>query len=403
MRVLMLTHRLPYAPNKGDRLRAYHMLRTLRAGLDVHVLSLAHDAAEAEHAGDLGPIAAAVTVARVRPWRNRARAAAALATSRPLTHALLDAPGLAATVAGVARAWRPDVVFAYGSGMARLAFEPALRTVPLVIDQIDVDAAKWRDLSRVTPWPLSWVYARESRTLGRFEAMAAARAHAVLVVNDREREELRRLAPAARVTVVENGVDLEAFRPPGGPGAHAHVVFCGVMDYAPNVQGAVWMARHVWPLVRERHPAARLMLVGANPVRDVRRLADVDSSIVVTGTVPAVQPYLWDAAVAVAPLHTARGVQNKVLEAVAAGLPCVVTSAVEQGVPAAIRPACAVADSPGTFASAVAGWLDVPGPSRRAAADRADLDSLSWAARLASLEDLLREAARTPRAGMEAA
>ncbi len=403
MRVLMLTHRLPYAPNKGDRLRAFHMLRALRSGMDVHVLSLVHDDDEASRAGELASLAAGVTVARVRPWRNRAHAVATLATRRPLTHALLDAPGLRTTAARLARSWQPDVVFAYGSGMARLAFEPTLRDLPLVIDQIDVDAAKWRDLSRVTAWPLSWIYARESLTLGHFEAMAAARAREVLVVNEREREELRRLAPGANVRVIENGVDLEAFRPQAGPGTQPHAVFCGVMDYAPNVQGALWMARHVWPLVREQRPDARLMIVGANPVRDIRRLSEADPSIVVTGTVPAVQPYLWDAAVAVAPLHTARGVQNKVLEAVAAGLPCVMTSAVEQGVPAAVRPACTVADTAGPFAAAVAAWLDAPGPSRRAAAEKADVKSLSWAARLADLGHVFRDAARDSRARMEAA
>ena len=114
----------------------------------------------------------------------------------------------------------------------------------------------------------------------------------------------------------------------------------GVMNYAPNVEGAVWLAREVWPIVRSARPDARLTLIGASPSAEVVALASDRTGVVVTGTVPDVRPYLWRAAVAAAPLQIARGIQNKVLEAVAAGLPCVVTPQVAEGLPREVVPAC---------------------------------------------------------------
>jgi glycosyltransferase involved in cell wall biosynthesis len=162
-------------------------------------------------------------------------------------------------------------------------------------------------------------------------------------------------------------------------------VFCGMMNYAPNEQGTAWLASEVWPLVRVKRPAARLVIVGANPTRRLRDLADRDRSVVVTGSVPDVRPYLWAGAVAAAPLHVARGVQNKVLEAVAAGLPAVVTTAVAGGLPAEVLPACDVADTPVPFANALVTLLGLPPQARRARAGAASLELMTWESRLAPM------------------
>jgi glycosyltransferase involved in cell wall biosynthesis len=156
----------------------------------------------------------------------------------------------------------------------------------------------------------------------------------------------------------------------------------------------VWFAREVWPSIRASVPAARLAIVGAQPTRAVRALADAGRGIEVTGTVPDVRPYLWAGAVSVAPLHTARGVQTKVLEAVAAGLPAVVTPAVLEGVPAEVAPACLVAGDAGTFALQVVSLLKATPAQRQAQAGRAALSSLRWEERLKDLPGLLEEAAQ---------
>ena len=167
------------------------------------------------------------------------------------------------------------------------------------------------------------------------------------------------------------------------------------MNYSPNIDGVLWFARDVWPLVRARRPDARFFIVGSDPVASVRRLGGLDSGIEVTDTVPDVRRYLWNAAVSVAPLKTARGIQNKVLEAVACGLPTVATSQVLEGLPDQVRSACRSADLPGDFAEQTLALLAMSGSARRAIAESADLSGLSWQSQLAPLYDILANAAAT--------
>lgn len=393
MNVLFLTHRLPYAPNRGDRVRAYFLLRTLRAHATVDVVSLVHDAAEAARTGDLDDVAASTRIARVPRARNAARSVLRLPSRHPTTHTMLDAPELHEVIETAVAARRPDVVFAYCSGMARLALESPLRDVPCVLDMVDVDSAKWSALARLTRPPMGWVYRREARVLRPFEARAARHSATTLVVTEAERDTLSRIVPDARIDVVPNGVDVDALQPRQPPADSLTVVFVGVMNYAPNEQAAVLLARDVWPLVRRRVPGARLKIVGASPSRVVSALASPADAIEVTGAVDDVRPYLWSAAVATAPIVTARGIQNKVLEAVAAGLPTVVTPNIHASLPDAIRPACVAADGAAALAEALAGLLGLTAPERRAIAGRADLRALTWERQLAPVEGLLRAAA----------
>ena len=396
MKVLFLTHRLPYAPNRGDRLRAYHILHWLRERASVELVSLVHDAEESQHIDEVRAFVSRVTALRVPSFRNHVRAVGTLATDSPLTHTLLDAPGIASTLDEIVRERKPDVVFAFGSGMGRLALTPPLSDIPLILDLVDVDSRKWQDLSASSRWPLSSIYRREARTLGAFEARAAATAVATLVVNEREAEIARGLAPSGNVHVLSNGVELDRLRPDTPPSDRARVVFCGVMNYAPNDQGMRWFVKEVWPLVKQRSDAT-LAVVGADPTRSLEAICAGDHTIEVTGRVPDVRPWLWESAVAIAPLHVARGVQNKALEAIAAGLPIVLTSAVLEGLPSEVTPACSRADNPGAFAQAVVELLNLPPGARRARAECADLSALTWARTLAPLAALLQQAVPTQR------
>ena len=397
MRVLFLTHRLPYAPNRGDRLRAYHTLQWLRDHASVELVSLVHDDEEAGHVDDLRAFVSHVTALRVPQIRNYLRACATLLTAAPLTHTLLDANGFASTLARIIDVRRPDVVFAFGSGMAQFALAPPLSGIPLILDLVDVDSRKWRDLAAVSRPPLSWVYRREARTLGAFEARASSRAVATLVVNEREAALARELAPAANVQVIANGIELERLRPPGPPADGERVVFCGVMNYAPNDQGMRWFINEVWPTVRKERPKATLAIVGADPQRSLRALCPADPRIELTGRVPDVRPWLWESAIAIAPLHVARGVQNKALEAIAAGLPIVTTTAVAEGLPEDAAPALTVADLAPQFAQSVIDLLAASPPTRRARSAAANLSRLTWANTLRNLAQMLEEAARGKR------
>lgn len=396
MRVLYLTHRLPYAPNRGDRIRAYHTLRALHDQAEIDLISLAHDDQELAHQADMRGLAKTVRVARIDRQRARVHAALALGSARPLTHVLLDAPDVADQIRQAISEHPPDLVLVYCSGMARFALEPPLDRFPFVLDLVDVDSAKWRALA-AAQHPLNpkrLVYAREAYLLERFERRAARLAYATLVVNERERATLAAIAPDARIEIVANGVDASALRPTGSPTAEPVAVFCGIMDYEPNERAARWLIQSVWPLVLARRPEARLSLVGANPTRRLTHLVARHPSVQLTGTVADVRPYLWQAAVAVAPLSIARGMQNKVIEAVAAGLPVVATPQVTQGLPPQVMPACLEASDAGAFASAILTLFDLTAEGRRQMAGRATVSTLSWQCCLDPLVALLHSATR---------
>lgn len=390
MRVLFLTHRLPYAPNRGDRVRARHIIRALQPHMDVELASLVHDREEADAAIQTGrEFGIPVTALPVPYVANRLRGIRALASPRPLTHTLLDSPRAHSALAGIVAARRPDVVLAYCSSMARFALEPPLAGIPFVLDMVDVDSAKWSALGASTRGPLGWVYRREARLLAAFERHVIGKARRTLVVNEREAELLRAMDPDAAVSALPLGIDVAQLAPPSPPTADLHVVFCGVMNYQPNADGVRWFAERVWPSVRRVCPRARFTIVGSTPTAAVRGLARPSSGIEVTGRVSDVRPYLWRAAVAVAPLLVARGVQNKVLEAVAAGLPAVVTSAVFEGLPNEVRGACRVADVPEEFAQHTLRLLRMSGAERRAVAARGDVAALTPERQLADLPRMI--------------
>jgi sugar transferase (PEP-CTERM/EpsH1 system associated) len=315
-----------------------------------------------------------------------------LPTSRPLTHSLLDAGEAHDALDKLFSDRCPDLVVAFCSGMARFAVEPPLDRCPFVLDMVDVDSVKWAQLSQVTRPPLRWIYRREARTLAAFEAVVASRAEATLVVNERERAALARIAPSAKIHVLPVGIDVESFQPPNPPAASRNVIFCGVMDYEPNERGVAWFADQVWPRVRAAIADAHFTIVGSAPTRVVRQLAERDRSIDVIGNVASVQPYLWRAAVSVAPLHLAQGLQTKVLEALAAGLPVVVTPAVLKGLPADVQPGCLVGKDAADFAERVIQLLKLPPIERRRHAALTPIQTLQWSVQLRSLEKILMAA-----------
>ena len=392
MRILYLTHRLPFAPNRGDRIRAFHTLHHLAAHHEVHLVSLVHDDEEAGHAGELTQVAASVTTARVSAIDRFARIAGALATGKTLTHALLDARGLHGQLAEHVRAHRPDLVLAYCSGMARFALEPPLAGLPFVLDMVDVDSEKWRLLGRGGLSPRQWIYRREATRLHAFERRAVLSARATLVVNDREKRTLTEMCPASKVEVISNGIDAERLRPSGPPAQEPRVVFCGMMDYQPNEAGVLWFLRDVWPSVRRARPDAAFLIVGANVTQRVSREAQRSEGVEITGAVPDVRPFLWRSAVSVAPLFVARGQQNKVLEASAALLPSIVSTPVWDGLPSQVLRACTRADSVEEWVAAVLRLLSLSPSERRGLAEAADLAALEWAQTLAPLDGILNAA-----------
>jgi sugar transferase (PEP-CTERM/EpsH1 system associated) len=392
--ILFLAHRIPYPPDKGDKVRSHHLLRYLCARYRVFLGTFYDDPADAAHVASLERLCAGVCALRLRRGRAKVRSLVGLATGEALTLPYYRDRRLARWVDRtiVQHAIRKAVVFS--SAMAQ--YVEARGDLRVVVDFVDVDSDKWTQYAATRPWPLAAIYRREGRRLAAFERRVAAAAHASFFVSARETEFFVARAPeaSARVSVLRNGVDADYFSP-----AHAldspfaageePLVFTGAMDYWPNVDAVTWFAREILPEIRAALPAARFYVVGMNPTAAVQALARLDG-VVVTGRVDDVRPYLRHAAVVVAPLRIQRGVQNKVLEAMAMGR-AVVASAVCAGAIAA-RPGAEfeVATSAEDFAEKVLALL---ASDRRDALGRAArarvLTQYDWNANLERLGPLL--------------
>jgi sugar transferase (PEP-CTERM/EpsH1 system associated) len=221
----------------------------------------------------------------------------------------------------VLEAWSAETKFvgaiASASSVARYLKTKRLEGVRRVVDFVDVDSQKWLDYKSASSPPMSWIYGAESRRLLKLEKAICRWADAVTLVSEHEATQLRELTGANNIHTITNGVDLDYFTP-ATPGAETGCVFVGALDYLPNIDGISWFARTIWPNVRLKHPDARLTIVGRKPARAVLELRAVPG-VDVAGQVADVRPYLDNAAVVVAPLRIARGLQNKVLEAFAVG------------------------------------------------------------------------------------
>jgi len=369
MNLLMLIHRLPCPPDRGAKLRAAAELRWLARRHDVWCAGFV-DPAESDTAQrlvdeSLRELRAAcrdVAVVALSPWRAAARAILRLGLWGTATEGYFASRTLQRQVMRWADRVRFDAVLAFSSGMAPLALQvPARRHV---LDLVDVDSRKWSESHDAARPPMRWVYGTEARRLARREEQWIQAFDASVVCTQREADLVASPACRCRVHVIPTGASLDiesACSTPGpdkdGPLPDEPIVgFLGAMDYPPNVQGVRWFAEAIWPRIQQRRTDARWWIVGRSPDRSVWSLHD-GRSVRVTGTVPAVEPYLQRMRVNVAPLRLARGVQTKVLTAMAAGRPCVVTSCVAAGLGAEAGREILVADRERDFADAVTDLL----------------------------------------------
>ena len=389
--LLFLSHRIPYPPDKGEKIRAWHILRHLARTHRIHLGCFVDDPADRAHIETLRAHCADLHAVVIDRRRQKALSLLRARPGRPLTLGYFADAGLAGWVrgkqqAGISRA------FVYCSAMA--PYLMGARTMRRVLDMVDVDSAKWAAYAARAAWPASMVWAREARTLLAFERRAAADFDRTLFVSQAEAAEFRRLSPetAGRVGWFDNGVDLDGFSPghafatPYPPGGQ-DIVFTGTMDYWPNVDAVTWFAEAVLPGVQAACPQARFTIVGANPAPAVQRLATL-AGVQVTGRVPDVRPYLHHAALVVAPLRIARGTQNKVLEAMAMARPVVTTTDAFAGLRATPGEDLLVADGAAAFAAQCAAVLRGEHPGLGAAARAAVARHYAWDATLAGLDAL---------------
>jgi sugar transferase (PEP-CTERM/EpsH1 system associated) len=378
MQILYLAHRIPYPPNKGDKIRSFNQIKYLAGRHAVDVACLVDDPADLVHKNELNALCRRVEVHPLPVRQARIKGLITLLLGKSISQGYFYRRSLQHVVDAWLKKHAYDIVLCFSSPMAEYLFHShfldlnsgssgngqAGKRPRLVMDFCDVDADKWSQYSRSTPFPLNRLYALESRRLLAFDARVNKTMDDSLFVSTKEAELFQTLVPKARcLRVIPNGVDHAFFHPnaASGPGpgqASLELLFTGAMDYQPNVNGIVWFCREVLPLIQIRHPLIGLTIVGANPTPEVRALAS--SRIKVTGFVPDIRPGYATAHVAVVPLRLARGVQNKVLEAMAMGKPVVATSAAVQGIQPLTDEPLFVADTAADFAAAVCRILEDP-------------------------------------------
>ena len=390
MRILFLCHRLPYPPKRGGKIRPFNMIRHLGRNHEVTVATLARSAREAEEGRGLREHCHALHVARVGPVPAWGRFALAGLGSAPSTFGYFRSAALQRTVDGLLARERFDAILVHCSSMG--PYVAGHRGCRKVMDFGDADSEKWLEYARRTPFPLSAGFRREGAKVRRMERRLGERFDACSVISPRERDVLAGFVDKP-IHVIPNGVDLEYFRPrpaDRAPRRPRRLVFTGNMSYAPNVDAVRYLAGEILPRIRREVPDVELCIVGMDPTAAVRRLAD-GPRVIVTGRVDDVRPYFEEATVAVAPLRVARGLQNKVLEAMAMRVPVVASDAAFSGISAeAGRDLLVAADAEG-FSRAVVGLLRDPDRRERlAAAGQACVgQNHDWSRLLARLEDLV--------------
>jgi sugar transferase (PEP-CTERM/EpsH1 system associated) len=391
--ILFLCQRIPFPPNKGDKIRAFHILRHLAQHHTVRVGSFVDDPADWQYEAPLRAHCAELHLVPLeRRWATL-RSAAGLVEGLPLSVPFYRDRRLARWVRDTLARRPADAVFVFSSAMAQYVPDGPLRPPRFAMDFVDVDALKWSAYAETKRGLAGWIYRREARTLLAHDRRVAERADVSLFVSAREADLFRGLAPesAQRIRPMSNGVDAGYFdpstlsTPPSEPPA---LVFTGAMDYWPNIEAVTWFADHVLPGVQARHSGARFQIVGLNPDRQVQALGE-RPGIEVTGRVPDVRPFVAGAAAVVAPMAIARGIQNKILEAMAMARPVVVSPEGLEGIAATDgREVYCAERQPAAFLERTLAALDRVSAETIGQAARAFvLDRFSWDKTLAPLDE----------------
>lgn len=394
--LVFLAHRIPFPPDRGDKIRSWHLLRHLSGLARVHLACFADDAADAAH---LPALRAALgdrlgeTEVEIRSTSRAAAGARALLERKPASLTLFDSARLRAFVGRMLASKRIGTVFAFSGQMAQ--FVPECLSQRFVMDLGDVDSAKFAQYAEEGAGPMRWVHRREASLLAEFERATAARADVTTFVSEAEAALFRARTGLPNIRALSNGIDFSHFSPGAdfpalsetraGAGQGPRLLFTGQMDYPPNADAVCWFAGQVLPLV----PEAQFVVAGRNPDPRVRALAG--ERVTVTGAVEDMRSWLAKADLVVAPLRIARGIQNKVLEAMAMAKPVVASPAAFEGIEAEAGRELIVVDGAEAMAEAIRVLLADPaeaaeiGRRARARVER----SYSWDQRLAPLGEMV--------------
>ncbi|SOD39987.1 TIGR03087 family PEP-CTERM/XrtA system glycosyltransferase [Nitrosovibrio sp. Nv4] len=394
--LLYLVHRIPYPPNKGDKIRSYHLLRHLSERYRVHLGTFIDDENDRKYLAKVRNLCGETCFLDLHPKVARLRSLRGLFSGQPLSLPYYRDKRLQAWVSNIlgTRPVRDALIFS--SAMAQYVSHAS--HVRRTMDFVDIDSDKWMQYAATTSWPMSWIYQRESRLLLGYERQVVRDFDSATFVSEAEADLFKQLAPeaAAKVTYFNNGVDADYFSPQNiyanpYPTGTSILIFIGAMDYWANIDAVEWFARSVFPAISAQLPKVEFYIVGARPTATVTALAALPG-VTVTGSVPDVRPYLAHASLAVAPLRIARGIQNKVLEAMAMEKIVIASPQAVEGISASPDQELVVANDESEFVSRIITLLQcVPNRALGRAARARVLKDYSWNESLGRIDTLLSQ------------
>ena len=366
MNILYLCHRFPYPPKRGGKIRPFNIIRHLTAlGHRVTVCSLVRSAAEGEEGRGIAPYCAGFEMARVKAPMQVLRMVARLPLVTPSSMGFFHSPELGRRVRDLLRAQKWDLIFVHCSSVA--PYVEQVRDVPKILDFGDMDSQKWLEYANYKPFPLSLGYRLEGHKMRAAERRLAQRFDLCTATTRAEWETLESYGTGAATDWFPNGVDADFFCPTDQACDTETISFIGRMDYYPNQECMARFCAETWPLLKVLRPALKLLIVGADPSPAMRKLGELPG-VTVTGSVLDVRPFIRSSALMVAPLNIARGTQNKILEAMAMGVPVVTSRIAAGGVDAQAVTHFLVADTPTEYCEAILQVLENPAERQRLAA-----------------------------------
>lgn len=389
MKILFLTQRVPYPPNKGDKLRAYNIIKYLSKKHSVSLACLADSVKDLDYAFDLKKICISVDIVLLDTFWSKLRSLFCLLSTLPFTLAYFYSPKLKRIVNERLKKEKFDLIFIYSSSMAQYAL--GIPGVAKIMDFIDVDSDKWRQYADYSSFPQKIIYKMEEGRLRKYERIIARSVAHSFVTSKVEADLFKTFIPDIRVTVIANGVDQGFYKPNSGMAVDNQLVFMGQMDYFANVEGVLYFCREILPIIKEKIPTVKFYIVGGNPTKEITQLSS--DSIIVTGYVEDVRPYVWNSSVCVIPLRIARGIQNKVLEAMAMCVPVVTTPEAVRGIAASRKEDLLIESDPKEFAGRVIDLLSDSALRRQLAVNACKTieENYSWDKNLNKIDEIVNE------------
>lgn len=399
MKILYLSHRIPYPPNKGDKIRSFNEIKYLSNGHEIHLACIADDPADLKYENELNRYCQKVAVEQVNKLFSKGKSAIRILSNASLSVGYFYSNKLQTTINRWLSKYSYDAIICFSSPMAEYLFRSPLTPHPwprLIMDFCDLDSDKWLQYAQKSHFPLNIVYKIENSRLLKYEKIINQRFDHSVFVSQQEADLLFQQYPQAKnVSVIPNGVDHEYFKPRtqnSEPRTQNPVLlFTGAMDYHANAEGVAWFCKDIYPKIKRDLGKTQFYIVGSNPIPSVKALAD-NNGLKVTGFVEDIRPYYHMADICVVPLRLARGIQNKILEAMAMGKAVVTTAKAAEGIAAKPGEHLVVEDTPNGFAHAVKVLIKNRETAKKIGSNARKfvIENHNWSKNMEKFEDLLK-------------